>query len=107
MTQAERDWLVALKKAKKRLITQKEAALELGGGETTRSRSLFVDRRRQDEPKPPRISNRWVYGRVLWHSVGRPTYVRAFACMLRADATLTTGWAFFVRVPERFQFPPR
>jgi len=30
MTQAERDWLVALKKAKKRLITQKEAALELG-----------------------------------------------------------------------------
>ena len=29
MTQAERDWLVALKKAKKRLITQKEAAGEL------------------------------------------------------------------------------
>jgi hypothetical protein len=30
MNQAERDWLVALKKAKKKLITQKEAALELG-----------------------------------------------------------------------------
>ena len=28
MNQADRDWLVALKKAKKRLITQKEAALE-------------------------------------------------------------------------------
>ena len=30
MTQAERDRLVALKKAKKKLITQKEAAEELG-----------------------------------------------------------------------------
>ena len=30
MTQAERDRLVALKKAKKNLITQKEAAAELG-----------------------------------------------------------------------------
>jgi DNA-binding transcriptional regulator LsrR (DeoR family) len=30
MTQAERDRLVALKKAKKKLITQKEAANELG-----------------------------------------------------------------------------
>ena len=30
MTQAERDRLVALKKAKKKLITQKQAAEELG-----------------------------------------------------------------------------
>jgi DNA-directed RNA polymerase specialized sigma subunit len=30
MTQAERDRLVALKKAKKKLITQKQAAHELG-----------------------------------------------------------------------------
>jgi hypothetical protein len=30
MTQAERDRLVALKKAKKKLITQKDAAAEIG-----------------------------------------------------------------------------
>jgi hypothetical protein len=30
MTQKERDWLVALKKAKKKLITQKQAAAEMG-----------------------------------------------------------------------------
>src|SRR5580693_1798607 len=30
MTQAERDWLVVLKKAKKKLITQKQAAEEVG-----------------------------------------------------------------------------
>ena len=34
MTQAERDRLVALKKAKKKLITQKQAAEELGMSRT-------------------------------------------------------------------------
>ena len=38
MKQAERDRLVALKKAKKRLITQKQAAEELG----TRARLRFI-----------------------------------------------------------------
>ena len=33
MTQAERDRLVALKKAKKKLITQKQAAAEIGVSE--------------------------------------------------------------------------
>jgi hypothetical protein len=35
MTQAERDRLVALKKSKKKLITQKQAAEELGITERT------------------------------------------------------------------------
>jgi hypothetical protein len=35
MTQAERDGLVALKKAKKKLITQKQAAEELGSPRDT------------------------------------------------------------------------
>ena len=39
MTQAERDRLVALKKAKKKLITQKQAAEELGGSPGMPARS--------------------------------------------------------------------
>lgn len=49
MTQAERDWLVALKKAKKRLITQKEAALELGVTERHVRRLLRSLKRRGDK----------------------------------------------------------
>jgi CheY-like chemotaxis protein len=49
MTQAERDWLVALKKAKKRLITQKEAALELGVTERHVRRLLKSLKRRGDK----------------------------------------------------------
>jgi hypothetical protein len=49
MTQAERDWLVALKKAKKRLITQKEAARELGVTERHVRRLLRSLKRRGDE----------------------------------------------------------
>ncbi len=49
MTQAERDWLVALKKAKKRLITQKEAALELGVTESHVQRLLRSLKRRGDK----------------------------------------------------------
>ena len=40
MTQADRDRLVALKKAKKRLITQREAAIELGISERQVKRLL-------------------------------------------------------------------
>ena len=49
MTQAERDRLVALKKAKKRLITQKQAAEELGITERHVRRLLRELRRRGDK----------------------------------------------------------
>ena len=46
MTQAERDRLVALKKAKKKLITQKQAAEELGITERHVRRLLRALKRR-------------------------------------------------------------
>jgi transposase len=49
MTQAERDRLVALKKAKKRLITQKEAAEELGISERHVRRLLRQLKKRGDK----------------------------------------------------------
>lgn len=49
MTQAERDRLVALKKAKKKLITQKQAAEELGITERHVRRLLRALKRRGDE----------------------------------------------------------
>jgi biotin operon repressor len=49
MTQAERDRLVALKKAKKKLITQKEAAQELGITERHVRRLLRQLKRRGDK----------------------------------------------------------
>jgi len=49
MTQAERDRLVALKKAKKKLITQKQAAEELGITERQVRRLLQQLKRRGDE----------------------------------------------------------
>lgn len=49
MTQAERDRLVALKKAKKKLITQKEAAAELGITERHVRRLLRQLKRRGDK----------------------------------------------------------
>jgi len=49
MNQAERDWLVALKKAKKKLITQKEAALELGVTERHVRRLLKSMKKRGDK----------------------------------------------------------
>jgi len=49
MTQAERDHLVALKKAKKKLITQKEAAEELGITERHVRRLLRELKRRGDQ----------------------------------------------------------
>ena len=49
MTQAERDRLVALKKAKKKLITQKQAAEELGITERHVRRLLRALQRRGDQ----------------------------------------------------------
>ena len=49
MTQADRDRLVALKKAKKKLITQKEAAEELGITERQVRRLLKALKRRGDQ----------------------------------------------------------
>jgi biotin operon repressor len=49
MTQAERDRLVALKKAKKKLITQKQAAEELGMTERHVRRLLRALKRRGDK----------------------------------------------------------
>ena len=49
MTQAERDRLVALKKAKKKLITQKQAAEELGITERHVRRLLRALKRRGDK----------------------------------------------------------
>src|ERR1035438_7532054 len=49
MTQAERDRLVALKKAKKKLITQREAAAELGITERQVRRLLHELKRRGDK----------------------------------------------------------
>src|SRR6266851_5128148 len=49
MTQAERDRLVALKKAKKKLITQKQAAEELGITERQVRRLLRALKRRGDQ----------------------------------------------------------
>jgi biotin operon repressor len=49
MTQAERDRLVALKKAKKKLITQKQAAEELGITERHVRRLLREVKRRGDK----------------------------------------------------------
>src|SRR4051794_25790679 len=49
MTQKERDRLVALKKAKKKLITQKQAAAEIGVSERQRRRMLRSLKERGDK----------------------------------------------------------
>lgn len=49
MTQKERDRLVALKKAKKKLITQKEAAAEIGVSERQVRRMLRALQERGDQ----------------------------------------------------------
>src|SRR4051794_22087837 len=49
MTQAERDRLVSLKKAQKKLITQKQAAEEMGVSERHVRRLLFAVKRRGDK----------------------------------------------------------
>jgi hypothetical protein len=54
MTQAERDRLVALKKAKKKLITQKQVAEELGIKERHVRRYLFQPPSQQTSQSPKR-----------------------------------------------------
>src|SRR5579864_1220455 len=49
MTQADRDRLVTLKKAKKRLITQREAAEELGVSTRQVKRLLYALKKRGDK----------------------------------------------------------
>src|SRR5688572_20339184 len=49
MTQADRDRLVTLKKAKKKLITQREAAEELGMSERQVRRLLWALKKRGDK----------------------------------------------------------
>jgi biotin operon repressor len=59
MTQAERDRLVALKKAKKKLITQKEAAAELGITERHVRRLLRQLKRRGDKVVAAGVPGIW------------------------------------------------
>ena len=49
MTQAERDWLATLKKAKKKLITQREAAEDLGISTRQVKRLLYALKKRGDK----------------------------------------------------------
>jgi DNA-binding transcriptional regulator LsrR (DeoR family) len=53
MTQAERDRLVALKEAKKKLITQKQAAQEIGVTERQVRRLLRELRSKGDRSRNP------------------------------------------------------
>ena len=83
MTQAERDRLVALKKAKKKLITQKQAAEDLGVTERHVRRLLSALKRRGDKvvahglrglPSNRRISadteqRRWRFSRSRYIAV--------------------------------------
>jgi transposase len=73
MTQAERDRLVALKKAKKKLITQKQAAEEIGVTERQVRRLLRKLRRKGDQAVihelRGRTSNRKLSSEVEQHAI--------------------------------------
>jgi transposase len=91
MTQAERDRLVALKKAKKKLITQKEAAEELGITERHVRRLLRELKRRGDKVVAHGLrglpSNRKISGDTEQEAVeilSRPVY-RGFGPTLAAE----------------------
>jgi transposase len=91
MTQAERDRLVALKKAKKKLITQKEAANELGVTERHVRRLLHQLQRRGDKALVHalrgRPSNRKVDGETQREAVAilsQPVY-QGFGPTLAAE----------------------
>jgi hypothetical protein len=60
MTQAERDRLVSLKKAKKKLITQKQATEDLG----IRSRCENVPRTKRKPGKTSPAASRFLYSRL-------------------------------------------
>src|SRR5260370_24062348 len=78
MTQAERDRLVALKKAKKKLITQKQAAEELGISERHVRRLLRARKRRGDEAVVHALR-----GLPSNHKVGVETQRKAVAILTR------------------------
>jgi len=91
MTQAERDRLVALKKAKKRLITQKQAAEEIGVTERQVRRLLRKLRRKGDRAVihelRGRLSNRRLPAEVEQRAMGilaDPVY-RGFGPTLAAE----------------------
>ena len=91
MTQAERDRLVALKKAKKKLITQKQAAEELGISERHVRRLLRALRRRGDQVVAHALrglpSNRKISGDTEQEAIAilsRPVY-RGFGPTLAAE----------------------
>src|SRR5450631_710498 len=91
MTQAERDRLVALKKAKKKLITQKQAAEELGVTERQVRRLLRALKRRGDKVVVHGLrglpSNRKIGGDIEQEVVAilsRPVY-RGFGPTLAAE----------------------
>ena len=88
MTQADRDRLVTLKKAKKKLITQREAAEELGMSTRQVKRLLYALKKRGDKAvlhglrgKP---SNRRIERRC--RAEGGEDVVDAGVCRVRADA---------------------
>jgi biotin operon repressor len=91
MTQAERDRLVALKKAKKKLITQKQAAEELGITERHVRRLLRALKRRGDKAVVHALrglpSNRKIAGETEQDAVAilkRPVY-RGFGPTLGSE----------------------
>ena len=91
MTQAERDRLVALQKAKKKLITQKQAAEELGITERHVRRLLRALKRRGDQAIVHALrglaSNRKVAGETQREAIAiltRPVY-RGFGPTLASE----------------------
>jgi predicted transcriptional regulator of viral defense system len=91
MTQAERDRLVALKKAKKQLITQKQAAEEIGVTERHVRRLLHKLQRKGDQAVihelRGRASNRKLSAELERHAVAvlsDPVY-RGFGPTLAAE----------------------
>src|ERR1035437_8952980 len=66
MTQAERDRLVALKKAKKKLITQKQAAEEIGITERQVRRLLRKLRRKGDQAVIHELRGPWRQPMRTW-----------------------------------------
>src|SRR5450755_4644343 len=98
MTQADRDRLVTLKKAKKKLITQREAAEELGLSTRQVKRLLYALKKRGDMPEPASES----------FDAGKPPFSRArqiAGCSPALDARYSTQ-ALTSRSPRSGPSPP-
>ena len=98
MTQKERDRLVALKKAKKKLITQKEAAAEMGVSERQVRRMLQRLKERGDKvvihAARGRRSNRKIVDQEREKAIqllGQEVY-RGFGPTLAAEYHVLTVW---------------